>query len=246
MNDARAAIDGELLLVLRVGQARHEANAGDRAVGPHVAIHAGGGAQRGVARLAGHHYLLPVLVHQEVACGRPLDPGVLELAEPVERDELRVVPELRHHGNAQERQAQHIEGHQRAVQGEHVGESVGDRLHPARRVAAFPDDGVAIAARLDLGALVDAVEKPEEVAVLLFFGDFVQVEGHGHSSGIFRVERGKGAELYRLLLPAGRSRLSISPFEQGLSRRVNRSAVRALVGSGPSGLDSSQPPKGIA
>jgi hypothetical protein len=57
---------------------------------------------------------------------------------------------------------------------------VRDRLNAAGRVPAFPDDRVLVAARLDRGALVDAVQHLEQVAVLLFLGDLQQVEFLGH------------------------------------------------------------------
>ena len=50
--------------------------------------------------------------------------------------------ELRHHRDAEERQAQHVECHQRTVQSEHVCECVGDRLDATCGVAAFPNDCV--------------------------------------------------------------------------------------------------------
>ena len=84
--------------------------------------------------------------------------------------------ELRHHRHAEERQAEHVERHQRAVEREHVGERVRDRLHAAVLIAAFPDHRVGNPARLDLGALVDAVQRLEQVAALFFLGDLQQVE----------------------------------------------------------------------
>jgi hypothetical protein len=196
VDDSRAAVDGELLLVLRIRQTRHEADTGDGAVGPHIAIDPGSGAQRRIGRLAAHHHLPAVLVHEKVAGRRPFDAGVVELAEPVERLQLRVVPELRHHRHAEERQPENVERHQRPVQGEHVGEGMGYGLDPDREGAAFPDNGVAIAAGLDFGALVEAVQKLEEVAVLLFLGDLEQVEGHGER-GIPIGESRKKAAIIR-------------------------------------------------
>ena len=56
------AIDVEFLAVLRIGQAGHEADAGDRAVRPDVAIDAGRRAQRRIGGLAQHHDFLAVVV----------------------------------------------------------------------------------------------------------------------------------------------------------------------------------------
>ncbi|MCX7154079.1 MAG: hypothetical protein NT115_16635 [Proteobacteria bacterium] len=172
VDDAGGRVHAEFLLVLRVRQAGHEANAGDGAVGTHVAIHAGGGAQGGVGRLARDNDLLAAFVDHEIAGGGPLQRGVIELAEPVERSELGVVAELRHHRYAKEGQAEHVKRHQRAIQGKHVGKGVRHRLDAAGRVATLPDDGIVDAARLGGRALVNTVEHLEQVAVLLFLGDF--------------------------------------------------------------------------
>jgi len=131
----------------------HEANAGDTAVRAHVAVDARGRAQRRVGRLAVHDDFLAALVHHEVARGRPFERDGVELAEPLERHELRVVPELRHHRHAEERQAQHVERHERSVQREHVGERVRHGLDPAGGVPAFPDDRVGIPVGLTLERL---------------------------------------------------------------------------------------------
>ena len=195
VDHARGRVDAELLLVLRVGQAGHEADAGDRAVRAHVAIDARGGAQRRVGRLACDDDLLAAFVDHEVAGGGPLERGVVELAEPVERYELRVVAELRHHRDAKEGQAENVQRHQRAVQREHVREGVGDGFHAAGGVAAFPDDRVGVAARLGLGAGVDAVEHLEQVAVLLFLGDLQQVECGGHGAGTSGTVGGEGKDI---------------------------------------------------
>ena len=125
MDVSRIAFDAELLAVLRVRQARHEADVRDRAVGPDVAVNACRSAQRRVRRFALHHDLLAVLVHHGIARGGPLDRRGVQLAEPFERRELGVVPILRHHRHGQERQSQHVERHDRAVQREHVGKGSG-------------------------------------------------------------------------------------------------------------------------
>ena len=76
-------------LVLRVGQAGHAAHDRDAAVGADVAVDAGLGAQRRVARLAHHDDLAALaVVHVGVAGGRPLDRGAGHVAEPGERLEL--------------------------------------------------------------------------------------------------------------------------------------------------------------
>ncbi len=185
-------IDPELPVVLRIGQARHEAHVGDAAVGPDVAVDARGRAQRRVGGLAGHHDLPAAVVHHEVAGRGPLERGVVELAEPLQRDELRVVAELGHHRHAEEGQAQHVQGHEGPVEREHVGEGVGHRLHAARGVAALPDDGVGVARGPHGGALVDRVEQLEQVAALLFLGDFQQVDGGGHGREAFLREGRSG------------------------------------------------------
>jgi hypothetical protein len=154
------------------GRTGHETNVGNRAVRPDVAVHAGRGAQRRVGRLAHDHDLLAVVVDQLVAGGGPLDAGRVELAEPLERLQLRVVTVLRHHRHAQERQAQHVERHQRPIQGKHVGQRMRDRLHAAGGASAFPDHRIGNPARLDLGALQHAVQVLEHIAALFLLGDF--------------------------------------------------------------------------
>ena len=84
VNDASRVIDIEFLFVLRVRQARHKANTGDAAVRAHIAIHACGSAQRGVCRLAVYDHFFTAFVDHEVAGSRPLQRGVVQLAEPLE------------------------------------------------------------------------------------------------------------------------------------------------------------------
>ena len=179
---AGAAVDGEFFLVLRIRQAGHEPDARDRAVRPDIAVHAGGRAQWRIRGFAVHHDLPAVLVHQEIAGGRPFERRELELAEPVQRHKFRVVPELRHHRHAKERKPEDVESHHRAVQREHVRERVGDRLYAAGTVAPLPNNRVGVAARLDFRAVVDAVQHLEQVAVLLFLGDLQQVEFVSHGA----------------------------------------------------------------
>ena len=216
MDVAGGLVDHEFLVVLGVRQAGHEAHVGDRAVGTDVAVDAGGGAQRGIGRLAGDDDLLAAFVDHEVARGGPFQAGVIHLAEPLQRLQLRVVAELGHHGNPEEGQAEHVKRHDRAVQREGVGQRVGNRIHATGEVAAFPDDGVADAARLGLRALEYAVQVFEEVAACFFLRDFQQVQFSTHfstlrSNRVFQVigssSRSEGA-LRRRISAGGHDHLA--------------------------------------
>jgi hypothetical protein len=107
---------------------------------------------------------------------------------------------------------------------------VGDGLHPAGEVAAFPDDGVGVAAGLDLGALVNAVQKLEEVSVLFFLGDLQQVEGHGQLLEFLSIEAGEkgSSEKGGDYTPFGQpSRLICNRFSQACQPRARRSVSQS-------------------
>ena len=110
MHQTRFRVYIEQRSVLRIRQAGHAAHDRDRAVGAHIAEHAGLGAQRGIARLAHDHDLLAIaVVHISVARRRPFDRGAGQIAEPAQAFELGVMAILGPHRHRVERQASVIE-----------------------------------------------------------------------------------------------------------------------------------------
>ena len=84
MNHTRGGVNLEFLLILRIGQSRHETNAGNAAVGSNITVNASGSAQGCVGRFAVYNNLFAAFIDHEVARGRPFQCGVVQFAKPVE------------------------------------------------------------------------------------------------------------------------------------------------------------------
>ena len=178
MDDPGLGIDVENRLVLGVRQARHAADHGDRPVGPHVAVHARLGAQRGIARLARDHNALAALaVHVGVPRRRPLDRDAGQVAEPAQRRQFHVMAVLRPHRYRVEGQAENVDGGDGAQERVGVGERVGYGLNRSVAMSAPPDDSVRISCRPQLGRFIKGLQQAQEIPTGGFrASDFHQVE----------------------------------------------------------------------
>ena len=167
MHEAGFGIDVELRPVLRIGQAGHAAHDSDRAVGAHVAVDAGLGTQRRVARFTHNDDTLAVgIVDIGVAGSRPFDRNTGHVAEPGETVELGVVAVLRPHRHGIERQAENVDGGDGAEQRIGVGHRVRNGAHTAIEITALPYHGIGIAFRPDVGRLIQPLQGSEQIAAV--------------------------------------------------------------------------------
>jgi len=179
VNDAGLRVDVEGRSVLGVGQARHGADDRDATVGAHVAIDAGLGSQRRVARLALDDDLSALaVVDVGVAGRRPLDRGARHIAEPGKGGEVEVVAVLGPHRDHVEGQPEHVGRGDRADHRVGIGQGVCDRLGVLREVSALPDHGVRKPGWPDLTGLVERSEESEEVTAGGFRARDVQEVEH--------------------------------------------------------------------
>ena len=177
-------IDGEFRLVLGIRQAGHAAYDGDRPIGANIAVDAGLRTERRVRRLAHHDNLVALaVIHVGIACGRPFDRRARHVAEPGERGQLGVVAVLRPHRHRIERKLQDIDRRQRPEKRIGVCHRMGDGLHVAGMVAAFPDHRIRVAFGFDVGRFEQRRQRAEQVASISFRA------GNGHQIdhlGLFR------------------------------------------------------------
>ncbi len=169
MNNAGFGTDIEFRTVLRVRQAGHAANDGNRPIRANITKDPGLSAQRRIAGFAHHHHFTALaVVHICIAGGRPFDRCDGHIAKPTERLELEIVADLRPHGNGVERKTQHIGGHDCAEKGISVGQRMRDGVDLAVVFAALPDDGVRITGRAHVGGLVEPGEEGLQIATIGF------------------------------------------------------------------------------